>query len=56
MKTLTFNDEDFKAEKIIKTDSDIIGYDSNDSEVFKFHIIGDFSKFSLAEGETYDTL
>jgi len=33
MKTLNFNNEQFQAYKIIKTDKDIIGYDINDKHI-----------------------
>lgn len=54
MKTLTFNNEEFNAERIVKTDTDIVGYDGI-QEVFAFRGISDFSQFQLAEGETWDT-
>ena len=53
-KNLTFNNETYQAERIVKTDTDIIGYNS-DNEVFAFKGIADFTQFSLAEGETFDT-
>lgn len=40
-------------EKIVKTDTDIIGYDGN-QEVFAFRGISDFSQFALAEGQNWD--
>lgn len=55
MKTLKFNNEEFKAEKIIKIDTDIVGKDSSGIEVFSFKGISDFSQFSLEEGQTFDT-
>lgn len=55
MKILNFNNQEFKAEKIIKTDTDIVGKDSSGIEVFSFKGISDFSQFSLEEGQTFDT-
>ena len=49
MKKLTFNNEIFEAEKIIKTDKDIIGYDINDNEIFSFKGISDFTGFILKD-------
>lgn len=54
MKTLIANGEELKAERIVKTDTDIIGYNGN-QEVFSFKGIADFTQFTLAEGETFDT-
>jgi hypothetical protein len=54
MKTLTFMGEEYEAERIVKTNTDIIGYNGN-SEVFSFKGISDFSLFQLAEGEIFDT-
>ncbi len=54
MKTLIFNNEEYQAERIVKTNTDIIGYNGND-EVFSFRGISDFSQFQLAEGEVFDT-
>jgi hypothetical protein len=54
MKTLIFNNEEYQAERIVKTNTDIIGYNGN-NEVFSFRGISDFSQFQLAEGELYDT-
>lgn len=47
MKKLTFNNETYEAEKIIKTDIDIIGQDSNSNELFAFRGISDFSTFVI---------
>jgi len=54
MKTLLFNGETYEAEKIIKTDSDIIGYDLDDNVVFSFKGISDFTLFQLEEGQHWD--
>jgi hypothetical protein len=54
MKTIYVNGEELQAERIVKTDTDIIGYNGND-EAFSFRGISDFSQFQLAEGELYDT-
>lgn len=54
MKTLNFNREQFQAEKIIKTATDIIGQDSNGNELFSFRGISDFSGFVLDGGQTFD--
>ena len=52
MKKLNFNNEKFEAEKIIKTSTDIFGI-SNNTEIFRFKGISDFSKFTLENGD-YD--
>ncbi|MFX3616211.1 MAG: hypothetical protein ACE3JK_01605 [Sporolactobacillus sp.] len=44
-----------EADKIVKTDTDIVGYDSAGNELFAFRGISDFSKFTLADGEEFDT-
>ena len=54
MKTLTFNNNIFKAEKIIKTENSIIGQDLQGNEVFAFRGISDFSLFELEEGQSFD--
>ena len=54
MKKLIFNNETFEAEKIIKTDTDIIGKDINGIEVFAFSGISDFTGFTLEDGQTFD--
>jgi len=54
MKILTFNEEQFKAEKIVKTDKDIIGKDAIENEVFAFRGISDFTGFTLEEGQSFD--
>ncbi|BDR67194.1 hypothetical protein K144312032_14220 [Clostridium tetani] len=53
MKKLIVNDEVFEADKIIKTDRDIIGY-INDVEVFAFRGVKDLSIFEVEGGE-FDT-
>jgi hypothetical protein len=53
MKTIYVNGEELQAERIVKTNTDIIGYNGN-NEVFSFRGISDFSQFQLAEGESYD--
>lgn len=55
MSKLFFSQITFEAEKIIKTDSSIIGYNRAE-EVFAFRGIVDFSLFSLGEGQEYDVL
>jgi len=55
MKTLKFNNQQFQAEKIIKTDTDIIGQDLNGNEIFTFRGISDFTLFSLDIGQNFDT-
>ena len=53
MKTLHLDGEVFQAERIVKTDTSIIGYDGI-TEVFAFRGINDFSKFKLENGEEFD--
>ena len=53
MKKLIFNGEEYEAERIVKTNTDIIGYKGN-QEVFAFRGINDFSAFQLADGQEYD--
>lgn len=53
MKTLTYNGEQFQAEKIVKTTTDIIG-SIGDAEVFRLKGITDFSLLNLGEGEDWD--
>ena len=55
MKTLIFNNEEYKAEKIYKTDNSIIGKDINGKEIFSFKGIKDFSSFKLEEEKEFDT-
>lgn len=54
MKTLNFNNEQYKAEKIIKTETDIVGQDANGNELFAFRGINDFTGFALEEGQIFD--
>lgn len=54
MKKLTVNNETYQAERIVKTNTDIIGYNGN-TEVFVLRGISDFTQFKLAEGESFDT-
>lgn len=60
MKIVTYNNEQFKAEKIIKTDTDILGQDSNGNELFAFKGISSFAGFTIANEDgtsvDYDTL
>lgn len=55
MKKLLFNNQSFEADKIIKSDSDIVGKNSSGIEIFSFKGISDFSLFVLEEGQTFDT-
>lgn len=48
MKLITTN-ETFQAEKIVKSDLNIIGYDINDNEIFSFKGISDFTGFQLQD-------
>ncbi|WP_297422075.1 hypothetical protein [Clostridium sp.] len=48
MKKLNFDGKEFQAEKIIKTDTDIIGLDSKGNKLFVFLEIPDFSLFSIS--------
>lgn len=54
MKTLHFNDEIFTAEKIIKSSTDIMGYDIPGNIIFSFNGISDFTKFVLEDEQTFD--
>lgn len=54
MKKLNFSGEEYQAEKIIKTNTDIIGRDANGNEVFAFRGISDFTEFTLEAGQTFD--
>jgi len=53
MKTLHLDGEVFQAERIVKTETSIIGYNGI-TEVFAFRGINDFSKFKLENGEEFD--
>ena len=54
MKTLKFNQEEYKSEKIIKTENSIIGQDLQGNEVFAFRGISDFALFELGDGQSFD--
>lgn len=54
MKRLIFLNETFEAEKIVKTNDSVIGYNGQ-NEVFAFRGVSDFSLFKLAEGQEFDT-
>ena len=54
MKTLFISGEELQAERVVKTNTDIIGYNGN-TEVFSFKGISDFTQFKLA-GEKYGIL
>lgn len=47
MKILNFNNEQRKAEKIIKTDTGIIGEDLNGNTIFEIKGISDFTGFTV---------
>lgn len=53
MKTLRVAGEVYEAEKIIKTETDVIGY-TNGHEVFKFGGIRNMDAYSLADGAEWD--
>jgi len=53
MKKLYTDNEIYQAEKIVKTNDSIIGYNGN-QKVFAFKGINDFSKFQLDEGQEWD--
>lgn len=55
MKKLTVNGEEFKADKIIKNETDIIGKNATGNELFAFRGISDFNLFALEEGQNFDT-
>ena len=54
MKILIFNNEEFEAEKIIKTESSIIGQDSKGKTIFEFRGISDFTMFTLKDDRIFD--
>jgi hypothetical protein len=54
MKTLNYRNQQFQAEKIIKTDKDIIGQDTDGNVVFSFRGISDFSGFTLEADQIFD--
>jgi|BioPla2DNA2_1021312.scaffolds.fasta_scaffold42881_5 hypothetical protein len=53
MKKLIYNNEQYTAERIVRTDKNIIGY-NGDNEVFAFRGISDFSQFELEDGQEFD--
>lgn len=53
MKRLIVQNEQFEAEHIVKTDSEIIGYNCGNI-VFKFSGIGNFNSYVLADGQEFD--
>lgn len=55
MKTLIFNNEEYKAEKIYKNYNSIIGKDINGKEIFSFKGVKDFSLFTLKDNAEFDT-
>ena len=55
MKILLLNNEQFQAEKIIKTDKDIIGQDLIGNEVFAFRGISDFTGFTITNEDDTST-
>jgi len=55
MKVLNFNNQEFKADTIIKTDTDTIGYDSSGNEIFSFKGISDFSGFTVKNEDGTNT-
>lgn len=57
MKTLKdITGEEFEAEKIIKTGTDITGYNCDGLEVFSLRGITDFSGFKMSEGQSFDIM
>lgn len=55
MKKVLVAGEEYEAEKIVKTEKDIIGY-INGHEVFKFAGIRNMNVFSLAGGAEWDEM
>lgn len=53
MKKLYHNDEEYTAERIVKTSNDIVGYDGT-KEKFSFRGVKDWSQFQLEEGQEWD--
>lgn len=53
MKRLLFANQEFEAQKIVKTSNSIIGYIDN-VVVFKFNGISDFNGFTLVGGQEFD--
>lgn len=54
MKILVFNDEQFEADRIVKTADSITGYDTTGNQQFAFRGITDFTGFVLGAGEEWD--
>ena len=55
MKTLYVNGENYQAEKIIRTNTDILGFNSTSpTPIFAFRQIKDWTQFQLAEGQEWD--
>ena len=54
MKKIKFQSNVFEAEKIVKKNDSIIGYNGK-KEVFVFNGISDFSLFILIDGEDFDS-
>ena len=55
MKTLYVNGETYQAEKIIRTNTDILGFNSTSpTPIFAFRQIKDWTQFQLAEGQEWD--
>lgn len=48
MKLIAYG-ETYQAEKITKSDLNIIGYDINNNEIFSFKGISDFTEFQLQD-------
>lgn len=55
MKILIVGNEEYTADRIVKTDNSIIGYNNNsDTPAWSFKGINDFSQFKLEEGQKWD--
>ncbi len=56
MKTLYVNGETYQAERIIRTNTDILGFNSTSptTPIFAFRQIKDWTQFQLAEGQEWD--
>jgi len=55
VKTLYVNGETYQAEKIIRTNTDILGFNSTSpTPIFAFRQIKDWTQFQLAEGQEWD--
>lgn len=55
MKTLLAYGDELKAERIVKTESEVIGH-VGERIAFRFAGITDFTSLSLVEGEEWDVL